>query len=133
MLCDADQVWNRAAWEHGGPRPGEGDLALAALLLVHNLAINGGLLHSVDVHSADETGQAVAGFRYFGLEDAAEVVDWVAHQSVRIDRMAALDAAERLEREADQRYAAAVPDDSTLAARFEQVFRERPEAFAPIR
>lgn len=103
-------------------------MALAALLSVHSLAMNGGLRHSVENHSPDELEQAVAGYRYFGLEDAAAVVESVARRAAAIDP----DVAERLEAEADDRYAAVVPDDSTLAARFEQLFRQKPEAFAPL-
>ena len=108
-------------------------MALAALLSVHSLAMNGSLLHSVENHSQEELEQAVAGYRYFGLGDAAEVVESVARRAAAIDLDVDSDTAERLEAEADDRYAAAIPDDSTLAEQFERLFRQRPEAFAPLR
>lgn len=112
----------------------EGDMALAALLSVHSLAMNGGLLHSVENHSQDQIERAIAGYRYFGLDDAAAVVESVARRFASIDLDADDDAAERLEIDADESYAAAVPDDdATLAASFEQLYERRPEAFSPLR
>lgn len=120
-------MWNRATMERGGWQPREGDVALAAVLSIHNLAMSGGLLDAVERHSKEEIDQAVAGFRYFGHDDAAAVVVSIAQQVAGVD----IDA-EQLEAEANDRYAVAVPDDETLAARFEQVFRERRDAFAPL-
>lgn len=133
-LSEADQVWNRATLLDGGPNLAAGDIALAALLSVHSLAMNGGLLHSIENHSQKELEQAAAGYRYFDLEDAAEVVESVARRAAAIDLDvdADADAAERLEAEADDRYAAVVPDDATLTGQFEQLFRQRPEAFARV-
>ena len=45
-MTSADRVWNRAALEGGGASPGPGDRALASLLLVHGLVINGGVHHA---------------------------------------------------------------------------------------
>jgi hypothetical protein len=134
VLSDADRIWNRAACEHGGPVPADGDTALASLLSVHNLAMNGGLLHSVQNHSQDQIERAIAGYRYFGFDDAAAVVESVARRAASIDLDADDDVAERLEIDADESYAAAVPDDdATLAASFEQLYERRPEAFSPLR
>ncbi|MFT4227059.1 hypothetical protein [Micropruina sp.] len=44
----SDEVWDRATMAGGGLDPGEGDLAIAAVLAVHNLAMNGGLLDAVE-------------------------------------------------------------------------------------
>ena len=95
--------------------------------------MNGGLLHSVENHSHDQIERAIAGYRYFGLDDAAAVVESVARRAAAIDLDADDDAAERLEADADESYAAAVPDDSTLAASFEHLYVQRPEAFSPLR
>lgn len=73
-LSEADRVWNRAAMERGGEQPRQGGVALASLLFLHNLAMNGGLLDAIERLSRDEIDQAVSGFRYFGLNDAAEIV-----------------------------------------------------------
>jgi hypothetical protein len=48
-MTNADEVWNRAALEGGGPEPREGDVALATLLRAHGLAMNGGVLRFVAV------------------------------------------------------------------------------------
>jgi hypothetical protein len=109
----------------------EGDIALAALLSVHSLAMNGGMLHSVENHSQDQIERAIAGYRYFGLDAAAAVVESVARRAASIDLDADDDAAERLEIDANESYAAAVPDDSTPAS-FEQIYERRPESFSPL-
>jgi len=129
-FSDTDLVWNRAALEAGGPSPGPGDVALASLLSLHSVAMNGGVLHSVEHHSAEELTAGVAGYRYFGLPQAGEVFEWVADCLRNLE--SAPHEADDLEIEADNRYAAAVPDDSTLAERFEQAFRDHPDAFAPV-
>lgn len=94
--------------------------------------MNGGLLHSIENHTQEQLEQAVAGYRYFDLEDAAVVVESVAQRVAAIDLDVDPDAAERLEAEADDRYAAVIPQDSTIADQFERLFRQRPEAFAPL-
>ena len=134
VLSDADRVWNRATGEGRGSVPlVEGDTALAALLSVHSLAMNGGMLHSLENHSQDQIERAIAGYRYFGLDDAAAVVESVARRAASIDLDAADDAPERLEVDADESYAAVVPDDANLAMSFEQLYERRPEAFSPLR
>lgn len=131
-VTPSNLVWSRAAMEAGGPEAREGDRALAALLTVHNIAMNGGLLHSVELHDREEIRRAIEGFRYFGLVEAAEVVSWVGQQVATTDLDGDPDAAGELEEEADRRYGQAVPSDSTLVACFDEVFAERPEVFAPL-
>lgn len=131
-LSLADRVWNRAALDNGGPHPREGDVALADLLLLHGEAMNNGLLHAVtDALTEDELDRALAGYRYFGLDDLAALV-----ASVRTDALHAGEddpgLGDRLEEEADRRYAAVVPDDETLARAFEAHFERSPESFAPL-
>jgi hypothetical protein len=113
--------------ERGGWQPRKGDAALSALLSIHSLAMSGGLLDAIERHSHEEIEEALSGFRYFGLDDAAAVVVSIAEQAAGVD----IDT-EQLEAEANDRYAVAVPDDETLAARFERVFRERRDDFAPL-
>lgn len=131
-LTAADKVWNRAALECGGDCPGEGDRALSALLSVHSVAMNGGLLHSVECHSDEELDRGIAGYEYFGMFDAAAAVAWVRAEALGLDVCAGLEAAERVEAEADRRYYEAVPDDSTPATRFVEHFLQHPEAYAPL-
>jgi len=119
--------------ECGGENRREGDIALSALLSLHNIAMNGGVLHSVEHHSQDEIAAGVAGYRYFNLASAADVFEWVTRQTVQIDLASNLDAAEVLEAEADRRYAEVVPDDAILLDRFRNRFGTTPGAFAPLR
>lgn len=116
--------------ERGGTSPSPGDAALAALLSVHNLAMNGGLLHSVDSHSPTELDAAVEGFRYFGLVAAADAVRWTVG-AARTDLENDLDEVERVEVEADRRYDDAIPDDATIYDAFAVAMETSPEAFNP--
>ncbi len=131
-LSDADLVWNRAALEAGGNSPGEGDAALAALLAFHSIAMNGGVLHSAEIHSEDAIASALAGYRYFGLREAADAIEWTLVMLRDGDLDADDDLADRVEMEADERYSAAVPSDSVLSDAFEAFRRENPTAFAPV-
>lgn len=118
--------------EEGGTSPRAGDRALADLLRFHNVSMNGGVLHGVGVRSQHEVAAAVAGYRYFGLDGAADAVEWLVAEASGIDLANDLDAAERLEVEADERYSSAVPTDDTLVRAFEHRYRDRPEEFAPV-
>jgi hypothetical protein len=130
-LAAADEVWNRACNPLGTTSLVDGDRALAAMIEVHSLAMNGGLLDAVEGLALDEVAAGVAGYRYFGLDGAAEVIEWVANRMADVDPDD-FDAVEQLESEADRRYAAQVPDDSTLTRAFEAIYREHPGAFAPV-
>jgi hypothetical protein len=122
-------VWNRAATERGGSNPLPGDKALAALLRLHNEAMSSGLLHAVtDGLTRGEFDRAVAGYRYFGLDAAAEVAEAVLTDAFH----ATEDELDNLEADADSRYGALVPDDATLVSAFRQKFEASPDAFAPV-
>jgi hypothetical protein len=101
VLSERELVWNRAAMEEGGSARRAGDAALAAMLSVHNIAMNGGLLHSVEHHTDAELDEGISGYRYFGLGPAADVVEWVRSERRGVETDEALDA---LEAEADRRY-----------------------------
>lgn len=120
-LSEADQVWNRAALESGGQAPLEGDRALADLLLLHGLIMNGGVQYVLQALASDEFHAAIKGFRYFGLNDVASFLE----ESV--------DATEyQQEQQANQQYYKLLPNDETIAQRFEELFQRNPKAFAPI-
>lgn len=61
---------------------------------------------------------------YLGLEEVSRVLLQTLEASVRFG------ASEELELASNERYWAVLPDDSTLAVRFEQVFAERHQDFA---
>ena len=119
-LSRQDQIWNRACLESGGPSPATGDQALAALLLAHGLAMNGGVVHALECLSQPEIAAAAAGFNYFGLAEAAHVFQQ------------APDDTEETEERLNKLYWAAVPSDETLAHAFRVKLLASPEAFAPI-
>ncbi|MGY1713135.1 hypothetical protein ACI78R_01635 [Geodermatophilus sp. SYSU D01106] len=131
MTDPADLVWDRAC-DPDTPAPLPGDAALAAVLLCHGMAMNGGLLHAVEGLEPGQRAAAVAGFRLLGLEAAADAVEDVARQAAVL-REDDLDAAERLEVEAGRRYDAALPEwDATIEQAFRAHLAAHPEAYAPV-
>lgn len=127
----ADEVWNRAAMASGGPEPREGDTAIASVLAVHNMAMSGGLLDTVERFSPEHLAAAEAGFRWLRLDAAAEVVAMV-RQEVEACALDDEDRAEALETRADDEYALVIPTDQTIVDAFEVRFAQAPTAFAPI-
>jgi hypothetical protein len=112
-----DRVWNRAALESGGADPRDGDRALAALLLVHGLVMNGGVHHALEVSSRDEIRAAIAGFAFFSLAPASRL----------------LETAQTLdEDEANRQYWDLIPDDDAIVRRFRAIFKSSPDVFAPL-
>ena len=125
MSTGADDVWNRAALERGGPMPLEGDTRLAAMLLAHGLIMNGGGLHALEVLQTNEVAAACRGYRYYRLERVADVLERGASP---------FDGdADEWEHRLDSEYAALVRSDSVLVERFEQHFRAHPDRYAPMR
>ncbi|MHA6894310.1 hypothetical protein ACQUJT_09470 [Ralstonia pseudosolanacearum] len=119
MLTKQDEIWNRAALEHGGRNPFEGDTNLASLLRLHNLAMNGGVWHSLQVLTDQERFAAIEGFRYFGLPQVADIFSKPFEDTDEDE--------ERLE----DAYSQEVPRDEVLFDAFCAKFEAEPEAFAP--
>ena len=119
-LSDADKVWNRAAGQSAGAGVREGDLALKALLSVHSMICSGGIEHAVDVLGAEQFAAGASGYRYFGLDEVADLLT------------GAVGASEDELEAADDRYGDLVPLDSTLVDYFKAVFTSAPESFAPL-
>lgn len=131
LMPTADEVWNRAATAGGGPDAREGDLALASVFALHNLAMSGGLLDAVERMSLDQLEAAEAGFRWLRLEAAASVVGMV-RQEIDAGVLDDDDRAERLEEHADGEYSLVVPTDQTLFDALQTRLAEDPSAFAPV-
>ena len=125
-MTNADKVWNRAALAAGGDSPGPGDHALASLLLVHGLVMNGGVHHAIECIEPAELLAAAEGYSFFGFDDVAAFLRGAADDPVLSTWTDDTEVA------ADRRYAEMVPDDSHLVARFEDVFHEHGEQFAPL-
>ncbi len=126
MQSAAEQVWNRAALAEGGDTPGPGDRALASLLLLHGLAMNGGIHHAIDCLSPEELSAAIDGFSYFGLEGMA---GWLGNAP---SDPLLKEWTEDTETPAIYRYSELIPDDEYLATRFKEVYRDKPSEFAPV-
>lgn len=104
----------------GGSAPLEGDVALVALLRLHSLAMNGGLAHGLEVLDPTQCVAAIAGFRYFGLEDMAILIEH------------AMQVSEDELYEYDDQYFSLVPKDDILVEAFLQNFATDPKAFSPV-
>lgn len=124
-LTTANKIWNRAC-EGGGDSPCAGDRALAALLLFHGPAMNGGVLHAVECLSSPELAAAQAGYRYFGYEAIANLIRFT-EEAIRV-----LQDLEALEGSADQQYWALVPDDAVLVEGFERHQKAFPFEYSPV-
>jgi hypothetical protein len=125
-MTDADEVWNRAALEGGGPEPREGDAALAALLRAHGLTMNGGVLHAAESLRPDELRASCDGYRFFAYDGLATLLADVAIT------IAKGQGSEALEESTGRAYARSIPDDGALLSRFERHFDRHPELYAPI-
>src|SRR3546814_16928417 len=90
-------------------------------LLLHGMAMNGGIDHAVEVLTPLEFSAALAGFRYFGLVRIAELLESIGAFGTEVQ-------AERLNKE----YGAAVPSDSTLVHAFRLKLLASPESFSPL-
>ena len=125
---DADEIWNRAC-DSFLPFTYPGDAALAAVLLCHGMAMNGGLLHAVQGLEPEQRARAAAGSCLFGLDAAAKAVEEVARAADLLGDDEA--AADRLEVEANRRYDEALPSgDDTIVGAFEAHLGRHPEAYA---
>lgn len=116
----ADEIWNRAAMERGGLDPRPGDRALAALLLAHGMVMNGGVQHAVEALAENDLRNAIAGFRFFQLVEAACLLE-------RAAVVTPLD-----EDTLDHQYTKIIPNDSFLFQCFVAKLQHSPEVFAAV-
>jgi hypothetical protein len=117
----ADRVWNRACQLVGRPGPQTGDTELSAMLLAHSLTMNGGVLHCVEALSREELDSAIHGYRYFGQDSAADLIERA--------RLVPPEEAEGADAKLDAEYG---PTDDVLLDAFEAHFRRNPEAYGRI-
>ena len=123
-MNDLDLIWNRAAMDNGGLTPGPGDFALSALLYAHGLAMNGGVLHAVELLSPTELAKAQSGYRFFGL---VAISDLLRDAWLLVRDGADLGSHEQ---RLDAEYMMHA-NDSALTVRFEQYYLLHPSDFAP--
>jgi hypothetical protein len=111
-------VWNRACdYDFQPERPG--DRALKAAIQFDGLTCNGGLGHALDVRTDEEVREAVASFRYFGLMNAAQLVEGAARLADEGEREALTDSYYELTQQA-------------LPEAFERHYAERPSEYDPV-
>ncbi len=125
-LTDADMIWNRACGEDP-LRALPGDRALADLLRAQGLAMNGGVLHAVECLTSSELSAAVAGYRYYGLDEIASLLSRARTIFETGDYL------EIHEQELDRQYAAMIRSDCSLVERFENRLKSHPSEFASLR
>jgi hypothetical protein len=120
MTKDEIAVWNRAAMQAGGPSPREGDRMLSALLLVHGLVMNGGVMHGVQAVMETELQAACAGYRYFGFAKVAALLEAARKEEWTEDNEEPFDVA----------YGRLI-DDEAIGASFVRRMAEDRGLFAP--
>jgi hypothetical protein len=126
QTTSADRIWNRAALQAGGDSPRPGDRALASLLLVHGLVMNGGVHHALECIDPEALAAAADGYAWFGFDDVAEFFRGAPDDPVLSNWT------EDNEVAACRRYAEMIPADSSLVARLHEAYRDRVDQFAPV-
>ena len=108
--------------ESRGEQPRRGDAPLAALLRWNSEVISGGMYFAIGASlSWDEVPAGIDGYRYFGLTNAADLIERATSTDDH-----GLDAL-------DQEYAVAVSTDDALPNAFEVRYTDYPEDFANFR
>jgi hypothetical protein len=130
-LSRADFIWNRAC-EGDATALLPGDRALAALLVLHGLVMNGGVLHAVECLDPQELAGAISGYRFFGFDDVAVMLADTKSFAEVHDDLYSHDDTDSIEADLDKRYLASIPSDSTLFARFAAYLLRNPSEFAPL-
>jgi hypothetical protein len=125
-MTNADLIWNRATMDEGRASPFPGDRALSSLLSAHGLAMNGGVLHAVELLSNAQLRAAMEGYSYFGFTESAQLL-FRAREIFNRDC-----DLERHELELDREYEQHIPDDTAIVRRFEQRLASHPGEFAPL-
>jgi hypothetical protein len=125
-LTPADMIWNRAAMDEGGQNPASGDRALAALLKAHSLAMNGGVMHAVEILDELSIADAKTGYRFFGFEGIPNLLSR-AKELLETNFDLGI-----YEQQFDKEYYDNIPDDDTIVKRFEQHLANNPTDFSPL-
>ena len=125
-MTEADMIWDRGCGQDP-LRALPGDRALADLLYVHGLAMNGGVLHAVESVTAEELSEAEAGYRYYGLDDVASLLSRTRQIFEAADDLGGY------EQQLDGEYANLIPSDSSLVERLQKRLKSSPSDFASLR
>jgi hypothetical protein len=125
-LSQEAKIWNRAALNDSSMMVAKGDRALSALLHLHGLIMNGGVLNALEILEPKQLNDAIAGYEFFGLKSITLLL---SKAKDILDRSIDLDTQEAL---LDSEYASIIPDDSFLVSIFERYLRDNPSDFAPL-
>ncbi|MFO6453778.1 MULTISPECIES: hypothetical protein [unclassified Aeromicrobium] len=130
-MNSVDGIWHRALNAKPASRL-PGDVALHAVLRVHGLVENGGVLHATESLSAlGELETGLAGFEWLGLGEVAALIREAAARAE--DPAIGDDGLDVLEQESNARYSALVPDDEALESALRDRIAKDPGAFAEPR
>jgi hypothetical protein len=129
-LSRADAIWNRAC-DVNVTASSPGDRALAALIVLHGLVMNGGVLHAVECHGTQELADAMAGYRFFEFDDVAILLTDAKSLTEAHDIYNLPDDFDSAYDDFDKRYVTLIRDDDALFARFAAYLLRNPSDFAP--
>lgn len=124
-MTDSVLVWNRALRDQTVFLR-SGDRALEAMVGFHSVAMNGGVLHSIEHFGVEELPDIAAAYCLFGLDKVADLLIEAEQFSKTGEDIGSLEV------ELDKRYGKAVYNDEALFQRFETYFRQNPSEFAPL-
>jgi hypothetical protein len=119
----ATSIWNRACLTEQFV-PQAGDRALVGMIVFHSVAMNGGVLHAIECSGRVGLAAAIDGYRFFELNDAADLI------GLGRDALETGADPEALEAMLDESYGNIVPDDAFLFERFRAVLLSNPTGFA---
>ena len=119
----AELIWNRAL-NAKAFRMLKGDLALYCMLLVNGYAANGGVFHAAEM-DGDDLAEGIEGYRYFGLNEAADIL-------VKVKAIFDADDDWGLLEEKFNKKFYAITEDDLLLKRLEAMVLLKPEEFAPL-
>jgi hypothetical protein len=125
MSPRGDAIWNRATHPDQQKVLRAGDIALADMLCLHGLIMNGGIEHALDVADEEVWARGISGYQFYSLQPVATLLMKAPSKVRGMDMEAVLD-------DADTEYTSLVPRDRTLEAAFQRVLDERPGLFAPV-
>jgi hypothetical protein len=123
---NADVVWNRACSIEPSGSDHPGDVALASMIVMHSLIMNGGLHHALGALNQAEIAAALSGYRYFDLVRVADAISSIQ------DTAGLAIWTDSNEEEANRVYEKLVPDDSHLMNAFKSRYIRQPEDFEPV-
>jgi hypothetical protein len=128
-IIERDVVFYRAlvADSRGDARLTEADRMLSAMLTFDAVCVGDGVLPALYCHSPAELDSVLSGYRYFGLNDVADVIESIA---ARVDDPPDGDQLE-FEVGLEEEYESVCPETAVHAA-FTRFYQDRGHEFAAV-